>query len=91
MKFWPSAFVYMSIKVTDNFYKFHGLIGRFNEYLSQIASGVGKTPYDLMSPIQFLPPLKEIYLTNTICLGSQSHWEKRLIMWRAIGWERCCA
>ena len=43
----------MSVKGTDNFCKVRGLIDRFNESRSNIASGVLKTSDESMSAIQF--------------------------------------
>ena len=38
--FWPCPSVDPSVKGTDNFWKVHGIIDRFNESRRQIASGV---------------------------------------------------
>ena len=50
-EFWPNSFVDSLEKVTNNFWKVHGLIDGFNESLRQIASGVGKTVDESMSAI----------------------------------------
>ena len=41
--FGACSFVNLLVKVTDNLYKFCGIIDRFNMLLRNIASGVGKT------------------------------------------------
>ena len=51
---WPSYFVDISVKGTNNFWKFHGLIDGFNNFFRQIASGVEKMPDEFMSAILFL-------------------------------------
>ena len=51
--FWPCSFVHPLVKGTDNFWKIHGLIDRFNESRRQIASGTEKTADESMSAIQF--------------------------------------
>ena len=52
-KFWPCYFVDPLVKVTDDFWKIHGLIDGFNESRRQIASWREKTADESMSAIQF--------------------------------------
>ena len=50
---YPSSFIDLSVKGTDNFWKFRGVIDGSNKFFRQIASGVGKTADESMSAIQF--------------------------------------
>ena len=51
--FWPSSFLALLVKYTDNFWKIRGLIDGFNEPRRQITSGVEKTVDESMSAIWF--------------------------------------
>ena len=51
--FWPSSFVDLLVKGTDNFWKIRGPIDGFNESRRQSASGVKKTADESMSAILF--------------------------------------
>ena len=48
------SFVDISVKGNDNFWRFHGLIDRFNKSCRHISSGLRKTADESMSVIQFL-------------------------------------
>ena len=56
--FWPSSFVDLFVKGTDNFWKFRGIIEGFIKICSQIASGVEKRQMSQCVPCAFVPPLK---------------------------------
>ena len=51
--FFPCSFIDSSVKVTDNFWKIHVMVGGFNESRRQISSGAEKTSDESMSTIQF--------------------------------------
>ena len=85
-RFWPCSFVDPLVKVTDKFWKIRGLIDGFNESRRQISSGREKPQMSQWVPYNYVPPLKEIYCTTHIYLGSRSHWGPRWRMWHAQGW-----
>ena len=51
--FWPSSFVYLLVKGTDNFWKINGLVYGFNGLCGQIASRIEKMADESMSAIRF--------------------------------------
>ena len=51
--FWLCSFANLLVKGTDNFWKVLGIIGGFNKWRSNIASGVEKIIDELMIAIQF--------------------------------------
>ena len=75
--FWPSYFVDPSVKGTNNFWKIREMVDRFSESRRKIDSGVEKRQMSRWVPYNFLPPLKDIYCTNPLFLGSRIHWVSR--------------
>ena len=51
--FWPCSFIDPSVKGTNNFWKFRGIIDGFSESCRKIVSRVGKTSDESMSDIRF--------------------------------------
>ena len=84
--FWPSSFVYPSVKGTNNFWKVRGIIDGFNKSHRQIASGVGKMSDESMSDMLFFTTPKGDFRTNYIFLVRRIHWGHRWRMWHNIGW-----
>ena len=74
--FWPSYFTSLFEKVIYNFCKVRGLIDRFIDSCSNIASGLRKRQMSQRVSYDYVPPLKEIYLTTLIFLGSWIHWDQ---------------
>ena len=64
--FWTSSFFDPLVKGTDIFWKVCGIIDGFNESRRKIASGVEKRQMSRRVPCNFVPPLREIYLTTPI-------------------------
>ena len=75
--FWPCYFIYLSVKGTNKLWKARGLIDDFDVSRRRIASGVGKTEYELMSAIQFCTsPKGDLSHTSYIFRNPDTFWKE---------------
>ena len=88
-EFWPFYFTSLSVKRIDTSVKYRGSFAGLMSRAGILHLGCEKQHMSKWVPYDFVSPLRDIYHTTPIYLGSRSHWVHISRIWLIIGWGLC--